>query len=102
MVLPLLELRRVVVLVGDDDPELVLGGVGTTVLEDAGGSAVLSLDRDSVNALLLPESTIMLQVQFFCFSKKNDLSELLILIRVNIIEGFWNTMYPFNLLTQFD
>ena len=56
VVLPLLELRGVVVLVGDDDPELVLGGVGTTVLEDAGGSAVLSFDRDSVNAFLLPES----------------------------------------------
>ena len=84
MVLPLLELRGVVVLVGDDDPELVLGGVGTTVLEDAGGSAVLSFDRDSVNAFLLPESKkkwLMLQVQFFCFSQKNHRSEPLILIR---------------------
>ena len=75
MVLPLLELRGVVVLVGDDDPELVLGGVGTTVLEDAGGSAVLSFDRDSVNAFLLPESKKKManvtSAIFLLFSKKS-------------------------------
>ena len=56
--------------VDDDYPEFVLGGVGTTVLEDARGSAVLRLDRDSVNAFLLPvKHQVWSLVHFFCFSK---------------------------------
>ena len=63
--------RAVVVLVGDDYPELVLGRVGTTVLEDARGSAVLGLDRDSVKAFLLTVTHKVWSLVHFSAFKKN-------------------------------